>query len=77
MKIYLFRHGQTYYNRDKIFTGWKDSKLTPLGIRQAKRIANKLKKKKIDVAYQTRLSRSTGCLKEITENYRAHPTKNL
>ena len=48
--IYLFRHGQTYFNRDGIFTGWKESKLTPLGIKQACIIAKKLKNKKIDAA---------------------------
>lgn len=63
--IYLFRHGQTTYNRDKIFTGWKDSKLTPLGIKQAKTIASKLKNKKIDVFFQTDLSRSKDTLKEV------------
>lgn len=63
--IYLFRHGQTYFNRDKRFTGWKDSKLTPLGVRQAKKIAEKLKNKRIDVAYQTSLSRSKDTLKYV------------
>lgn len=63
--IYLFRHGQTYFNRDHIFTGWKDSKLTPLGKKQAQLIAKKLKNKKIDVAFQTKLSRSKDTLKEV------------
>jgi broad specificity phosphatase PhoE len=36
LKIYIFRHGQTFYNKNGIFTGWKDSKLTAKGIRQAK-----------------------------------------
>lgn len=65
LKIYIFRHGQTYYNKKGIFTGWKDSKLTPLGIKQAKIIAKKLKNKKIDVAFQTDLSRSKDTLKEV------------
>jgi len=65
LKIYLFRHGQTYYNKKGIFTGWKDSKLTPLGIKQSKIIAKKLKDKKIDVAFQTDLSRSKDTLKEV------------
>ena len=65
LHIYLFRHGQTYFNRDKRFTGWKDSKLTPLGIEQAKKIAEKLKDKRIDVAFQTRLSRSKDTLKAV------------
>ena len=63
--IYIFRHGQTYFNRDHIFTGCKDSKLTPQGIRDAKKIAEKLKNKKFQVAYQTHLSRSKDTLKPV------------
>jgi len=51
LKIYLFRHGQTYYNKKHIFTGWKDSKLTPKGIKDAKKVANKLKQKKFLVCH--------------------------
>lgn len=65
LKIYIFRHGQTYYNKKGIFTGRKDSKLTPLGIKQAKIIAKKLKNKRIDVAFQTDLSRSKNTLNEV------------
>lgn len=65
LKIYIFRHGQTYYNKKHIFTGWKDSKLTPLGKKQAIIIAKKLKNKKFQVAYQTRLSRSKDTLKPV------------
>ncbi len=63
--IYIFRHGQTYYNKNKIFTGWKDSKLTPLGIKQAEKIARKLKGKKIDMAFRSHLSRSRQTLKIV------------
>ena len=65
LHIYLFRHGQTFFNRTHRFTGWKDSKLTPKGIKDAQKVARKLKKKKIDIAYQTRLSRSKDTLKEV------------
>lgn len=65
MKIYLFRHGQTVYNRDKVFTGWKDSKLTKLGVNHARVIARKLKNKKFEIAFQTKLSRSKDTLKEV------------
>ncbi len=64
-KIYLFRHGGTNYNQKKIFTGWKDSKLSPIGIKHAKAISKKLKNKRIDVAFRTRLSRSRDTLKEV------------
>jgi len=64
-KIYLFRHGQTYYNRNKIFTGWKDSKLTPFGVNQAKYLGKLLKNKKIDIAFTSSLSRARDTLKEV------------
>ncbi len=63
--IYLFRHGQTEYNRDKIFTGWSDSKLTPLGIQQARMLGEQLKNTRIDIAYKSSLSRSEDTLKEV------------
>ena len=63
--IYLFRHAQTYFNKRHIFTGWKDSRLTPFGIQQAKKIAKKLRGKKIDVAFQTSLSRSKDTLTAV------------
>ena len=68
--IFLFRHGQTYFNRDKRFTGWKESNLTPLGRQQAELIAKKLKGKRIGVAYQTHQRRSKDTLKPVL---RYHP----
>jgi|SRR3989339_101130 len=70
LKIYLFRHGQSYYNKHQWFTGWIDSKMTSEGIKNAQEIAKKLKNKKIDVAYHSHLSRSKDTLKEIL---RYHP----
>ncbi len=64
-KIYIFRHGGTYYNKNKIFTGWKDSRLSEVGVKAAKRLAKKLKNKKFQVAFYTRLSRSKQTLKEV------------
>ncbi len=63
--IYLFRHGQTYYNKNGYFTGWKDSKLTPQGIKDAEKVAKKLKDKRIDVAFCSHLSRSKQTLKIV------------
>jgi len=63
--IYLFRHGQTKFNREHRFTGWRESKLTALGTKQARIVARKLKNKKIDVAFQSKLSRSKDTLKEV------------
>ena len=65
LKVYLFRHGQTYYNEKGIFTGQKKSKLTPKGIKNAKTIARKLKSKKFQVAFYTHLPRSKNTLKYV------------
>ena len=65
LKVYLFRHGQTYYNKNGWFTGWDESNLTPKGIKHAKIIAKKLKNKKFQVAIQTKLSRSIDTLKPV------------
>ncbi|MFH1802226.1 MAG: phosphoglycerate mutase family protein [archaeon] len=67
LKIYLFRHGQTTYNRDQRFTGWHDPGLTRLGKEQAEAIARKLKNKRFQVAIQTRLKRSKQTMKEVLE----------
>ncbi len=48
--LYLFRHGETEDNKDKIFSGRRNSLLTPKGVEQSKELAEKLKDKKIDVA---------------------------
>lgn len=63
--IYIFRHGQSFFNRQHRFTGWKDSKLTEQGIKDAKKVGKKLKDVKIDVAFQTSLSRSKDTLKYV------------
>ncbi len=67
--IYLFRHGQTTFNRDHIFTGFTDVPLTPLGIKQAKYIAKLLKDKRIDIVYQTRLSRAVDTLAPVLKDH--------
>jgi len=64
-KIYLFRHGQTTYNRDHIFTGFKDAPLTSLGKKQADYIAKLLKNTRLDLAYVSRLTRSVDTLKPV------------
>ena len=73
-KIYLFRHGQTHYNKKGIFTGWKDSKLTSRGKKDAQKIGKKLKNKKFKAAFHTRLSRSKNTLNIVLKN---HPEKKI
>ncbi|MBN2142353.1 2,3-bisphosphoglycerate-dependent phosphoglycerate mutase [Candidatus Woesearchaeota archaeon] len=70
LHIYLFRHGQTTFNRDRRFTGWLNPPLTKRGVQDAKKIARKLKSKRIDVAFQSHTRRSKDTLKEVL---RYHP----
>ena len=65
LHIYLFRHGKTTFNEKGIFTGWKDARLTKSGLRDANAVARKLKYKKFQVAFHTRLTRSTQTLKPV------------
>ncbi|MBU5689754.1 MAG: histidine phosphatase family protein [Candidatus Aenigmatarchaeota archaeon] len=65
LHIYLFRHGKTYFNLAKRFTGWKDSKLSPEGIKNAKTLAKKMKNLKFQVAFCSSLSRSKDTLKYV------------
>ena len=64
-KVYIFRHGQTDFNRDSKFTGWYDAKLSKVGMEDAKIVAERLKDKKFQVAFHTSLSRSKNTLKKV------------
>lgn len=46
--IYVFRHGQTVDNKDFIFSGWREAKLTDEGKKQAEILAEKIKNIKFD-----------------------------
>jgi len=65
LHIYLFRHGETDFNRSKRFTGTVNSRLTSKGIEQANLIAEKLKEKTFQIAFKTSLSRSSNSLKIV------------
>ncbi len=64
-KIYLFRHGQTHFNKRKRFTGWLDADWTKKGVQNARKTARKLRHKRIDVAFETSLRRSIHTLHEV------------
>lgn len=74
LKIYLFRHGKSEYNRDHKFTGSDDAKLTVEGKEHAKLIAEKMKDKKFEVAIHTSLSRS---IDTLAPTLKLHPECHL
>jgi len=65
LHIFIFRHGETHFNERERFTGWIDSKLTPKGLEDAKKVAEKMKGEKFQIAFKTHLSRSGGTLKQV------------
>jgi 2,3-bisphosphoglycerate-dependent phosphoglycerate mutase len=64
-EIYVFRHGETFDNKNKVFSGWRDSKITAKGKKQAKTLADKLKNKQIEVCIISSLSRSKDTAKIV------------
>lgn len=64
-KIYIVRHGESYFNRSKRFTGWIDSRLTLKGKAQARKVAKDLKEADFEMAYVSSLSRAKDTLKFI------------
>jgi 2,3-bisphosphoglycerate-dependent phosphoglycerate mutase len=68
-KLVLIRHGQSAYNRDKIFCGWIDADLTPQGIEESRRAGQVLKKGGyvFDMAFTSVLKRAVETLNIILE----------
>lgn len=58
IKLILVRHGETKWTEEKCYQGTSDIPLSKKGIEQAKKIAKRLKKEKIDVAYTSKLKRA-------------------
>lgn len=70
--IYLIRHGQTLFNKQKKIQGWCDAPLTELGINQAKLAKQHIDqlKMKFDCAYSSTSERACDTLEIITsQNY--------
>lgn len=58
--LVLVRHGQSEWNLENLFTGWKDPGLTELGVKEAIDAGRKLKAEgfRFDVAFTSNLSRA-------------------
>ena len=59
-KLVLLRHGQSQWNLENRFTGWKDIELSENGILEAKESGRLIKEKKIpiDIVYSSELKRA-------------------
>tara|TARA_Y100001970_G_C14177345_1_gene827750 strand:- start:310 stop:972 length:663 start_codon:yes stop_codon:yes gene_type:complete len=65
--LFLIRHGQSIYNLENRFTGWKDVELTDLGIAQAKEAGEILSKITFDLCFTSNLKRAQNTLNLILE----------
>lgn len=68
VRLFLTRHGQTEWNKKGLLQGSKDSVLTELGIKQAKRLKERLKDEKIDIIYSSPLKRAFQTAEIISNN---------
>ena len=69
MKLVLIRHGESAWNLENRFTGWKDVDLSPKGIEEAKSAGKILKEMNLvfDVAYTSYLKRAIKTLNIVLE----------
>ena len=69
-KMILIRHGESNGNVMKKFSGFQDVELTEKGIWQAKRLAQRLKKLKVDKVYCSDLKRAHHTAEIVFKNRR-------
>jgi len=66
-KLFLVRHGQSQWNLENRFTGWKDVDITEQGKEEARRAGQSLKRERIDLAFTSKLIRAQHTLQIILE----------
>ena len=71
--LYLVRHGQSIYNLENRFTGWKDVGLTELGENQAIEAGQILANVSFDYCYKSNLKRAQNTLKFILNEIKQSP----
>ena len=69
MKLILLRHGQSQWNLENRFTGWKDVSLTNTGIAEATFSGHQLSKMNMDIksVYTSLLNRATETTNIVTD----------
>lgn len=64
--IYMVRHGETEFNKRKVYYGWSDPLLTPEGEQQCRNVKEKLKKVNFDAIVTSTLERTICSAQIIT-----------
>ena len=70
MKLVLLRHGESKWNLENKFTGWKDVELTEKGEKEAKNAGELIKNEKfnVDIVYTSVLKRAINTMKICLDN---------
>lgn len=76
MKIFLVRHAESIWNKEQRIQGRKDPGLSETGIRQARALAKRLKRERIQIIYASRLRRCAQTARIIAKQTKA-PVKLL
>jgi 2,3-bisphosphoglycerate-dependent phosphoglycerate mutase len=73
-KLVLIRHGESIYNKEKIFCGWTDVDLSEKGIEEAHHSGQLLKEKgySFDIAFTSVLKRAINTLDIILDEMNLH-----
>ncbi|MCX6762006.1 MAG: histidine phosphatase family protein [Candidatus Moranbacteria bacterium] len=71
MKLYIVRHGRTVDNAKFILQGHRPGKLSKEGLRQAEKVAERLKDIKFDVIYSSDLKRVVDTAEKIIVHHEA------
>ncbi len=82
MNIYLVRHGETDYNKERLLMGQLDIPLNELGLSQAEKVGRVLENKKLSKIYSSDLQRASKTAEiinnsqdiplELIANFREH-----
>jgi probable phosphoglycerate mutase len=68
LRLFLIRHAQTVWNRDRRYQGWQDSPLSEVGRAQAEAVGRALTKEPLKAVYASTLGRA----RETAEAIAAH-----
>ncbi|MGJ4788289.1 histidine phosphatase family protein [Leptospira koniambonensis] len=66
-KLFLIRHGETEWNKERRLQGQIDTSLSEYGIEQAFALANKLKNKEIEIIFSSDLKRAKETSEKISD----------
>ncbi|AGH96030.1 2,3-diphosphoglycerate-dependent phosphoglycerate mutase [Pseudobdellovibrio exovorus] len=72
--LVVVRHGESVWNKENRFTGWKDVDLSEKGVLEAQKAGKALKEKgfEFNMAYTSRLTRAIKTLNYILEEMKLH-----